>query len=84
MLWPEKRSWFDSYYGTLLYFKSRFEGYITPGNAEQAKKRLLDALKADGVSMADDEEQGFFRCAQYGAVYQLAGRLNEMMLRVKP
>lgn len=38
---------------------------------------------ADGLALADDEAAGLFRCAQYGAVYQLGGRLNELMLRVK-
>ena len=41
-------------------------------------------LHADGIALAEEEDKGYFRCAQYGAVYQLAGRLNEMMLRVKP
>ena len=35
------------------------------------------------MQLAEDETRGYFRCAQYGAVYQLAGRINEMMLRVK-
>eukprot|EP00195_Chlamydomonas_chlamydogama_P015575 CAMPEP_0202901682 /NCGR_PEP_ID=MMETSP1392-20130828/14398_1 /ASSEMBLY_ACC=CAM_ASM_000868 /TAXON_ID=225041 /ORGANISM="Chlamydomonas chlamydogama, Strain SAG 11-48b" /LENGTH=190 /DNA_ID=CAMNT_0049588285 /DNA_START=287 /DNA_END=859 /DNA_ORIENTATION=+ len=62
----------------------RFEGYITPTAAEAARKQLLAALKRDGVQLADEEAGGLFRCGQYGAVYQLGGRLNEMMLRVKP
>lgn len=38
---------------------------------------------ADGVSLADEEAEGLFRVGQYGAVYQLEARLNEMMLRIK-
>lgn len=40
-------------------------------------------MRADGLSLAEEEAEGLFRCGQYGAVYQLAGRLNEMLLRVK-
>jgi len=40
-------------------------------------------IVVDGVKLADEEADGFFRCAQYGAVYQPTARLNEMMLRVK-
>jgi hypothetical protein len=35
------------------------------------------------VSLADEEAAGMFRVAQYGAVYQLEARLNEMLLRIK-
>ncbi|MEW5298120.1 MAG: hypothetical protein WDW38_001143 [Sanguina aurantia] len=60
-----------------------FEGNITPGSAEAARLRLVAALAADGIQLADDEAAGAFRCGQYGAVYQLGGRLNEMLLKVK-
>jgi hypothetical protein len=38
---------------------------------------------ADGLSLAADEAGGYFRVAQYGQVYTLQTRLNEMMLRVQ-
>jgi hypothetical protein len=40
-------------------------------------------VPADGLSLADDEAAGFFRVAQYGQVYTLQTRLNEMMLKVQ-
>jgi hypothetical protein len=40
-------------------------------------------LAADGLALAPEEAEGFFRVAQYGQVYTLLQtRLNEMMLRV--
>lgn len=39
--------------------------------------------RADGVALGDEDAQGRFRVAQYGPVYQLGGRLNEMMLTVR-
>lgn len=61
----------------------RFEGYITPATAEAVRKRLMEVLKRDGVALGDEDAQGRFRVAQYGPVYQLGGRLNEMMLTVR-
>jgi hypothetical protein len=40
-------------------------------------------LPADGLSLAAEEAAGFFRVAQYGQVYTLQTRLNEMMLKVQ-
>lgn len=40
-------------------------------------------VPADGLSLAADEAEGFFRVAQYGQVYTLQTRLNEMMLKVQ-
>ncbi|KXZ50839.1 hypothetical protein GPECTOR_15g525 [Gonium pectorale] len=61
----------------------QFEGYITPANAESVRQRLLACLRQDGIQVAEAEAAGCFRCAQYGAVYQLGERLNELMLQVK-
>ncbi|GIL60879.1 hypothetical protein Vafri_15714 [Volvox africanus] len=60
----------------------QFEGYITPANAEAARQRLLTYLQRDGIRLSEADTAGRFRCAQYGAVYQLGGRLNEIMLQV--
>ncbi|GLC46042.1 hypothetical protein PLESTB_001024600 [Pleodorina starrii] len=60
----------------------QFEGYITPATAEAARQRLMACLQRDGIRLAEADAAGRFRCAQYGAVYQLGGRLNEMMLQV--
>lgn len=61
----------------------RFEGNITPVSAEAARKQLLAALQADGLQVAEEEAQGLFRVAQYGPLFSLSTRVNEMMLRVK-
>lgn len=45
--------------------------------------RLPVCMPADGLSLAADEADGFFRVAQYGQVYTLQTRLNEMMLKVQ-
>jgi hypothetical protein len=44
---------------------------------------LAGAAAADGLALAPDEARGFFRVAQYGQVYTLQARLNEMMLGVQ-
>lgn len=49
----------------------------------QPERCFLSLTLADGIQLADDEAAGAFRCGQYGAVYQLGGRLNEMLLKVK-
>jgi hypothetical protein len=61
----------------------RFSGYITPATAEAARQQLLAALAADGLKVADDEAGGKFRVAQYGQVYTLEERLNELLLRIQ-
>ncbi|GBF94002.1 hypothetical protein Rsub_07270 [Raphidocelis subcapitata] len=61
----------------------RFPGYITPAAAEEARQRLLAALREDGLQLAEAEAGGLFRVAQYGQVYTLEERLNELMLRVQ-
>ncbi|EFJ45759.1 hypothetical protein VOLCADRAFT_93948 [Volvox carteri f. nagariensis] len=60
----------------------KFDGYITPASADAARKRLMAYLQRDGVRLSEADAAGRFRCAQYGAVYQLGDRLNEMMLQV--
>lgn len=37
---------------------------------------------ADGIELGEDERDGVFRLAQYGQIYTLSSRLNELMLRV--
>ncbi|KAF6266823.1 regulatory factor, effector binding domain-containing protein [Scenedesmus sp. NREL 46B-D3] len=59
-----------------------FEGYITPEAAAAARLRLLRALEADGLKLAEAEAGGMFRVAQYGAVHTLEARVNELMLAV--
>ncbi|KAG2429512.1 hypothetical protein HXX76_010747 [Chlamydomonas incerta] len=70
--------------GGELVAVAQFDGFITPTTAEAVRQRLLACLARDGLKTADtDGEGGRFRCSQYGAVYQLGPRLNEMVLQIK-
>ncbi|PNW76664.1 hypothetical protein CHLRE_11g467784v5 [Chlamydomonas reinhardtii] len=70
--------------GGELVAVAQFDGFITPTSAEAVRRRLAACLARDGLKTADtDGEGGRFRCSQYGAVYQLGPRLNELLLRVK-
>ena len=61
----------------------RFEGYITPTSAGEAVQALEAALQRDGMALADGQGQKEFRVLQYGPVYSLSGRENEVLLRVQ-
>jgi hypothetical protein len=55
----------------------------TPGQGSITtlhQQRLAPA--ADGLRLAERESQGYFRVGQFGAVYTLETRVNEMMLAV--
>ena len=39
-------------------------------------------LWSDGIELGEEERDGVFRLAQYGQIYSLTSRLNELMLRV--
>jgi len=69
--------------GGELIAVSQFEGYITPTAAEEARQILLKALKKDGIKLSEEAEAGGFRVGQYGALYQLSGRVNEMYIKVR-
>lgn len=60
-----------------------FSGSLTPEAAAAARRRLADALAADGLALAEDEAAGLYRVGQYGQIYTLAQRLNEVMLAVQ-
>lgn len=60
----------------------RFEGNATPQAALAARAKLIQALDADGLKLAAAEASGVFRVAQYGQIYTLTQRVNEVMLRV--
>jgi hypothetical protein len=59
-----------------------FDGFITPATANEARRLLLESLHKDGISI-DEELADKFSCGQYGAVYQVGGRLNELQLKIK-
>jgi hypothetical protein len=61
----------------------RFEGYITPESAAKAVQALQTALERDGVELMAGQGQDAFRVLQYGPVYSLSGRENEVLLRCK-
>ncbi|KAG2482002.1 hypothetical protein HYH03_019046 [Edaphochlamys debaryana] len=54
-----------------------------PTDGSAVRRRLIAALKQDGIQLAEADAAGRFRCAQYGAVYTLGERLNELMLQVR-
>ncbi|GFR46101.1 hypothetical protein Agub_g7581 [Astrephomene gubernaculifera] len=60
-----------------------FEGFITPTAAEAVRGRLVAALERDGIPLAPADAGGRFRCLQYGAVYQLGPRVNELVLQLR-
>lgn len=61
----------------------RFEGNITQQAAYAVRQQLLDCLKRDGIQLGDEEAAGSFRVAQYGPIYTINTRINEVMLKVK-
>ena len=60
----------------------RFAGNITPEVADAKCAQLKRALSNDGISLASPDSEGVFRMAQYGQLYQLAERKNELWLRI--
>ena len=62
---------------------SRFEGYATPDATLAALDALLAALSADGVKLGPEAEQGAFRLAQYGPLFTLETRVNEVQVPVQ-
>lgn len=55
-------------------------GSVTPEVAAAARARLAAALAADGLRVSDEE--GAFRVAQFGPLFSLAERRNEVLLAV--
>jgi len=58
-----------------------FTGNVTPQVADAAKARLTGLLARDGVTSAD-AATGEFRVAQYGQLYSLLPRKNELWLKL--
>lgn len=54
-----------------------------PGPTDLAHLPGGARTRADGLELAPEESEGFFRVAQYGAVHTLEERTNELMLRVQ-
>lgn len=57
--------------------------YATPEATLAAVEALALALKRDGLKLCERDGRGAFRLAQYGALFQLEERVNEVQLRVK-
>lgn len=57
--------------------------YATPEAALAAVAALQAALQRDGLKLCDRDARGAFRLAQYGALFQLEERVNEVQLRVE-
>eukprot|EP00242_Pyramimonas_sp_CCMP2087_P012732 CAMPEP_0198199208 /NCGR_PEP_ID=MMETSP1445-20131203/2530_1 /TAXON_ID=36898 /ORGANISM="Pyramimonas sp., Strain CCMP2087" /LENGTH=225 /DNA_ID=CAMNT_0043868977 /DNA_START=285 /DNA_END=962 /DNA_ORIENTATION=+ len=60
----------------------RFAGNITPEVATAKCAQLKKALSREGVRLASPDSEGTFRMSQYGQLYQLAERKNELWLRI--
>jgi len=61
---------------------ARFEGYATPGATAGALAALLAALAADGVRLSPAAAGGAFRLAQYGPLFTMETRVNEVQVGV--
>ena len=61
---------------------ARFEGYATPDATAGALGGLLAALEADGVGLAPAAAAGAFRLAQYGPLFTMETRVNEVQVGV--
>ena len=57
--------------------------YATREAALSASEALVAALKRDGLKLCERDSRGAFRLAQYGALFQLEERVNEVQLRVE-
>lgn len=61
----------------------QFEGNATKEACERCLAQLKSALARDGLQLAEAEQGGFFRLAQYGPLHSLSTRVNEIWLAVK-
>lgn len=61
----------------------RFEGNATEEVCRHYLMKLKNLLEADGLQLGEAEQEGFFKLAQYGPLFSLATRLNEIWLTVK-
>lgn len=57
--------------------------YATPEATLEARDALALALERDGLRLCERDARGAFRLAQYGALFQLEERVNEVQLRVE-
>mmetsp|Transcript_12816 Transcript_12816/g.36002 ORF Transcript_12816/g.36002 Transcript_12816/m.36002 type:complete len:261 (-) Transcript_12816:752-1534(-) len=59
----------------------QFTGYATEEAATMAKDALMAAVKRDGLRLAN--EDGEFTIAQYGPIFSLSTRVNELLMPLK-
>eukprot|EP00898_Chlorokybus_atmophyticus_P000210 jgi/Chlat1/118/Chrsp1S03207 len=59
-----------------------FTGNATPAAAASARSELVKLLSRDGVALAEEYRDGAFCIAQYGPIYALLQRVNELHLKV--
>lgn len=57
------------------------KGYVTPDAAQRARAKLLQALAADGIRAAEGAEENF-TILQYGPLFQLTERENEILVPI--
>jgi len=61
---------------------TEFTGYATKEAADKAKRELIAALEADGFPVSG-AEGGVFMIAQYGPLFSLSTRVNELLIPIK-
>jgi len=69
--------------GGSLVAAATLEGNVTPDAAEAARRRLVAALREAGVALTADAERAAFQVLQYGPVYSLKTRVNEVLVGVQ-
>jgi SOUL heme-binding protein len=69
--------------GGLLCACLPFNGNVTPSAVTSTADELKFLLQQDGIILAAAEADGFVSVAQYGPVYSLAERYNEVILQVR-
>ena len=68
--------------GGRLLAVAKFEGFATPGAAATARDELLAALEASGLATDAGESFGGVLLAQYGPLFTLETRMNEVLVPV--
>ena len=70
--------WLDAAGGELIA-AARFEGNATKEACYSVRDSLVAALKSDGLTVASEDT---FRLAQYGPLFSLGPRLNEIWMTI--
>lgn len=69
--------------GGYLVAATLFHGHATKERVEEEYHALVRRLEADGLSTAHDDDQERYHVAQYGPIFSLKPRKNELWVRVQ-